>query len=167
MALLLTAGLGYALWQNSGAPSLIARQDFPSKPAVSAPTSSIRDKHRDPSRFGIGAMTRNNKAVVPKMNVKGLVTMNSAWPLNNEAYNLAYSAKAYSIYVGSQGSMNSLMRLKSPLFNGNDRRFNPAQILRAPVKAPIWKKPPPPPEPKRTTTTTEPQSDYPLEDQPI
>jgi hypothetical protein len=134
MALILASGLGYLLWEKSGRPGLVASEDFPSKPAVSNPNSSIRDKHNDPSRFGQSAMVRNNKFVVPKMLQKGLVTINSKWPLNQEEYNLAYSAKAYGIYAGAEGSINSMMRLKSPLFNGNDRRFNPAQTMRTPIK---------------------------------
>lgn len=151
MALLLASGLGYLLWEKSGRPGLVASEDFPSKPAVSNPNSSIRDKHNDPSRFGQSAMVRNNKFVVPKMLQKGLVTINSKWPLNQEEYNLAYSAKAYGIYVGAEGSINSMMRLKSPLFNGNDRRFNPAQTMRTPIK-PFFQKveSPIPPPPKET-----------------
>lgn len=153
MALIIASGLGYLLWEKSGRPGLVASQDFPSKPAVSNPNSSIRDKHNDPSRFGQSAMTRNNKYVVPRMNVKGLVTINSKWPLNQEEYNLAYSAKAFGIFAGAEGSINSMMRLKSPLFNGNDRRFNPAQTMRTPIK-PMFQKfqDPLPQEPKEETT---------------
>lgn len=156
MALLLAAGLGYTLWTNNNKPSpVLGSESYPSAPAVNNKNSSIRDKHRDPQRFGQDSMIRNNKFPVPSMNVKGLVTMNSKWPMNKEEWRLAYSAKAYDVYQGPTSRIDSLFRLKSPLFNGNDRRFNPAQVLRVPINPPVWSKPPPPPEPSSTVTTTD------------
>lgn len=131
MAALLLAGLAFTGYQKLGSPYVVGTSDnFPASSGYEVPGSQgLRDKHRNPFKFGKPSDFTNNKLYVPKIDVSDLTSFRHKWPATQEVYNQSYEETQVISKFGNGFGMGTWL-LKNPLFCANNRRFGPRPMLK-------------------------------------